>query len=311
MLQEILYGRLVRVIIRTIWIAFLCSSLIYGSVAPNPFLRPGSNRKPPPPVQPVFKPKKIIRPNFAQEVEFKGYFILKGQVYFSVFNKKVNHGEWITINEKTYEDFLAQEFDLESETLTISYEGQSFELKLLESKSGSSLPPSSNRSPVLPKSIPKVSQSSTPKVMPPKPRSNPVIPSFLVNKPIGNRFPGARVGPSSGGGSGSSSQAMLPGLPYPGFVPRRTISANPSSPISNLPSNQTKSPEQSSGSSKTSLSQDSMPNVSTNPWISNRANEDMSSSNGDIDLDSLPPPPPPPNILPPSPPPNLLPARED
>ena len=107
-------------IIRTIWIAFLCSSLIYGSVAPNPFLRPGSNRKPPPPVQPVFKPKKIIRPNFAQEVEFKGYFILKGQVYFSVFNKKVNHGEWITINEKTYEDFLAQEFDLESETLTIS-----------------------------------------------------------------------------------------------------------------------------------------------------------------------------------------------
>ena len=311
MLQEILYGRLVRVIIRTIWIAFLCSSLIYGSVAPNPFLRPGSNRKPPPPVQPVFKPKKIIRPNFAQEVEFKGYFILKGQVYFSVFNKKVNHGEWITINEKTYEDFLAQEFDLESETLTISYEGQSFELKLLESKSGSSLPPSSNRSPVPPKSIPKVSQSSSPKVMPPKPRSNPVIPSFLVNKPIGNRFPGARVGPSSGGGSGSSSQAMLPGLPYPGFVPRRTISANPSSPISNLPSNQTKSPEQSSGSSKTSLSQDSMPNVSTNPWISNRANEDMSSSNGDIDLDSLPPPPPPPNILPPSPPPNLLPARED
>ena len=298
-------------IIRTIWIAFLCSSLIYGSVAPNPFLRPGSNRKPPPPVQPVFKPKKIIRPNFAQEVEFKGYFILKGQVYFSLFNKKVNHGEWITINEKTYEDFLAQEFDLESETLTISYEGQSFELKLLESKSGSSLPPSSNRSPVLPKSIPKVSQSSTPKVMPPKPRSNPVIPSFLVNKPIGNRFPGARVGPSSGGGSGSSSRAMLPGLPYPGFVPRRTISANPSSPISNLPSNQTKSPEQSSGSSKTSLSQDSMPNVSTNPWISNRANEDMSSSNGDIDLDSLPPPPPPPNILPPSPPPNLLPARED
>jgi len=299
------------VIIRTIWIAFLCSSLIYGSVAPNPFLRPGSNRKPPPPVQPVFKPKKIIRPNFAQEVEFKGYFILKGQVYFSVFNKKVNHGEWITINEKTYEDFLAQEFDIESETLTISYEGQSFELKLLESKSGSSLPPSSNRSPVPPKSIPKVSQSSSPKVMPPKPRSNPVIPSFLVNKPIGNRFPGARVGPSSGGGSGSSSRAMLPGLPYPGFVPRRTISANPSSPISNLPSNQTKSPEQSSGSSKTSLSQDSMPNVSTHPWISNRANEDMSSSSGGIDLDSLPPPPPPPNILPPSPPPNLLPARED
>ena len=306
---------MVEVITRTIWIAFLCSSLIYGSVAPNPFLRPGSNRKPPPPVQPVFKPKKIIRPNFAQEVEFKGYFILKGQVYFSVFNKKVNHGEWITINEKTYEDFLAQEFDIESETLTISYEGQSFELKLLESKSGSSLPPSSNRSPVLPKSIPKVSQSSSPKVMPPKPRSNPVIPSFLVNKPIGNRFPGARVGPSSGGGSGSSSRAMLPGLPYPGFVPRRTISANPSSPISNLPSNQanTSSAGGSGYNSRTSTNSgnpESSSGGSGNPSISSDTGQGGNIDNG-IDLDSLPPPPPPPNILPPSPPPNLLPARED
>ena len=297
-------------IIRTIWIAFLCSSLIYGSVAPNPFLRPGSNRKPPPPVQPVFKPKKIIRPNFAQEVEFKGYFILKGQVYFSLFNKKVNHGEWITINEKTYEDFLAQEFDLESETLTIIYEGQSFELKLLESKSGTSLPPSNKSSPVLPKSIPKVSQSNTPRVMPPRPKSNPVIPSFLVNKPISNRFPGARVGPSSGGGSGSSSRGMLPGLPYPGFVPRRTISANPSSPISNLPSNQANTSSYNSRTSTNSGNPESSSGGSGNPSISNDTGQGENIDNG-IDLDSLPPPPPPPNILPPSPPPNLLPARED
>ena len=302
-------------IIRTIWIAFLCSSLIYGSVAPNPFLRPGSNRKPPPPVKPVFKPKKIIRPNFAQEVEFKGYFILKGQVYFSLFNKKVNHGEWITINEKTYEDFLAQEFDLESETLTIIYEGQSFELKLLESKSGSSLPPSSNRSPVLPKSIPKVSQSSTPKVMPPKPRSNPVIPSFLVNKPIGNRFPGARVGPSSGGGSGSSSQAMLPGLPYPGFVPRRTIATTPglngSSPS---PSSDSAGNLNQGGNFGSSTQNESSTNPSTNNNGSASGIQQVNNtnnSNGEIDLSNLPPPPPPPNILPPSPPPNLLPARED
>ena len=302
-------------ITRTIWIAFLCSSLIYGSVAPNPFLRPGSNRKPHPQVKPVFKPKKIIRPNFAQEVEFKGYFILKGQVYFSLFNKKVNHGEWITINEKTYEDFLAQEFDLESETLTIIYEGQSFELKLLESKSGSSLPPTSNRSPVLPKSIPKVSQSSTPKVMPPKPRSNPVIPSFLVNKPIGNRFPGARVGPSSGGGSGSSSRAMLPGLPYPGFVPRRTVATTPglngSSPS---PSSDSAGNLNQGGNFGLSTQNESSTNPSTNNNGSASGIQQVNNtnnSNGEIDLSNLPPPPPPPNILPPSPPPNLLPARED
>ena len=301
-------------IIRTIWIAFLCSSLIYGSVAPNPFLRPGSNRKPPPPVQPVFKPKKIIRPNFAQEVEFKGYFILKGQVYFSLFNKKVNHGEWITINEKTYEDFLAQEFDLESETLTIIYEGQSFELKLLESKSGSSLPPSSNRSPVLPKSIPKVSQSSTPKVMPPKPRSNPVIPSFLVNKPIGNRFPGARVGPSSGGGSGSSSRTMLPGLPYPGFVPRRTVATTPGLNGSSPSSSDSAGNLNQGGNSGSSTQNESSTNPSTNNNGSASGFQQVNNtnnSNGEIDLSNLPPPPPPPNILPPSPPPNLLPARED
>ena len=61
------------------------------SVSPkNPFLRPGSNKKPPPPkalnVNQTF-PKK----DMSKEIEFRGYFVLKGQPFFCLFNKKSNH----------------------------------------------------------------------------------------------------------------------------------------------------------------------------------------------------------------------------
>lgn len=296
------------VILKITTFALLCGSILLGSVAPNPFLKPGSNRKPPPPNKPVFKPKAIVRPDVAKELEFKGYFILKGQVYFSLFNKKVNHGEWIQISEKTYEDFSAHKFDLETETLTILYEGQSFELKLLQSKSSGGLPIPRSTNLVPPKSIPGLSKSSTPRVMPPKPKSNPVIPSFLVNKPPSG-FPGSRGGLSTGSSTMSGGRSMLPGLPYPGFVPRRNTPANQNNPSQNQPSN-TNSPISSIGSTISS-NNDVGSNVSTNPSVTNNVNENINNSNNEIDLDSLPPPPPPPNILPPSPPPNLVPARED
>ncbi len=298
------------VILRVTVFVLLCGTMLLGSVAPNPFLKPGSNRKPPPLNKPVFQPKAIVRPDVAKELEFKGYFILKGQVYFSLFNKKVNHGEWIKISEKTYEDFSAHKFDLQSETLTILYEGQSFELKLLQSKSSGGLPTPRTTIPIPPKSIPGLSKASNPRVMPPKPKSNPVIPSFLVNKPTSSQFPGSRVGLSSGGSSTGGGRSMLPGLPYPGFVPRRNTPANLNNPSPNQPSN-ANIPSSSIGSTTTSLNSDSGSDVSTNPWVSNRTNENINNSNGEIDLDNLPPPPPPPNILPPSPPPNLVPARED
>ena len=302
------------VILKITTFVFLYSSILFGSVAPNPFLKPGSNRKPPPPNKPVFKPKAIVRPDVAKELEFKGYFILKGQVYFSLFNKKVNHGEWIKISEKTYEDFSAHKFDLETEILTILYEGQSFELKLLQSKSSSGLPASRAKTPVPPKSIPGLSKTSTPRVMPPKPKSNPVIPSFLVNKPPSIGFPGSRLGLSQTGSSGSGSRSMLPGLPYPGFVPRRNVSSNPGVNSSNPPSSRTNDTN-IGGSTPSIQSSNGGINLSTNEngnSLSNDATNGSTNSNGnEIDLDSLPPPPPPPNILPPSPPPNLIPSRED
>ena len=306
----IVYGRLFQVIFRTLWIAFFSCSLVYGSVAPNPFLRPGSDRKPPNTPKPVFKPKSIVRPNVAQEVEFKGYFILKGQAYFSLYNKKVNHGEWITINEKTYEEFMVQEFNLETETLTIIYEGQSFELKLLESKSGTTLPPSNRKTPVLPKYIPGVSKSSTPRIMPPKPKSNPVIPPFLVNRTESNRLPFPNGRSVSSPSASSGSRSFLPGLPYPGFVPRRSVTTAPGVngnipiPPSGISTNLN---QRLNAGPSTQL------NGSTNGGSASEIQQvdNINNSNGQIDLNNLPPPPPPPNILPPSPPPNLVPARED
>ena len=65
---------------------------VFGSVAPNPFLKPGSKQKPPVPAKPSFTPKQIIRPDLAKELEFKGYFIFKDEVYFSLLIKKLIWG---------------------------------------------------------------------------------------------------------------------------------------------------------------------------------------------------------------------------
>ena len=263
-------------------------------------------------MQPVFKPKKIIRPNFAQEVEFKGYFILKGQVYFSLFNKKVNHGEWITINEKTYEDFLAQEFDLESETLTIIYEGQSFELKLIQSEKSLGSPSIKKNLPSLNKPSPFAKTPIVPRYMPPKPKNTPTIPSWLVTNNRSNSSGSTPI--RSRNSSFNSNQPLtrtIPSLPYPGFVPRRTPVPNSS------PSNSQLSPSIPSNREGTSEQISSTPparndSMQSNPVVSSpeQENSDANNVNNEIDLGNLPPPPPPPNILPPSPPPNILPSRE-
>jgi hypothetical protein len=76
----------------------------------------------------------MIDPAFAKEVEFRGYFLLKGIPHFCIFNKKSNFGEWIKLSETTYEEYKAQSFDLESETLTLAFNGQDFTLSLEQSK---------------------------------------------------------------------------------------------------------------------------------------------------------------------------------
>ena len=109
------------------------SPFCFGGVASNPFLRPGSNRPPPQVTPPPPPPKPAPNPAIANEVEFRGYFLLKGVPHFCIFNKKANLGEWIKLTEKTYEEFEAQAFDLETETLTLAFNGQEFTITLMES----------------------------------------------------------------------------------------------------------------------------------------------------------------------------------
>ena len=282
---------------------------VFGSVAPNPFLKPGSKQKPTVPAKPSFTPKQIIRPDLAKELEFKGYFIFKDEVYFSLFNKKVNYGEWIKINEKTLEEISAESFDLDTETLTVAFEGQTFELNLLGPAATNGIPSPSSPSPFISKSTSNSSVSSEPKVMPPKPKSTPVIPSFLVNKQTTNPFPSFSGKSGNLNPSSSAISSRIPGLPYPGFVPRRSIPGTSISPISNPSSGQSSSPSiiNNENNSNAGTSSGVGSNVGNNPEI---PDVDLN-FNDELDLNSLPPPPPPPNILPPSPPPNLVPSREE
>ena len=62
------------------------SGLSEASVSSNPFLRPGFNQKPPSSNQSLVNPRPIPQKDMSQEIEFRGYFLLKGKPYFCLFN---------------------------------------------------------------------------------------------------------------------------------------------------------------------------------------------------------------------------------
>ena len=129
-----------KLLLGSIFILKACTFLnMSASVSQNPFLRPGSQQKPPPVSVNKFIPKPIPQKDVSKEVEFSGYFILKGKPYFCLLNKKSNHAEWITLSEHTYEEYEAYEFDQTSEVLTVKYEGISYEISLIQGGSSSSI----------------------------------------------------------------------------------------------------------------------------------------------------------------------------
>ena len=284
-------------------------------MASNPFLRPSPN-VPPRQVTPLPTPKppQQINPNLSKEVEFRGYFIYKGEPHFCIFNKKSNHGEWIRLNEKTYEEFQAHSFDLEKESVTLRFNGQDIVLTLEKSKVDS-IPPSSPSKipPPKPNSYSSNSQynaSSIPAVMPPKPTARPKLPDWLLSA----QSSGRTTTLSSANASPSLSSSSFPVLPptargLTGFA--SVGSRQPTPPgSSNQPS--TRQGVGSSGFSS-SVTNFSSNNSETNQVVGIEAEQSASTTEviADEDLENLPPPPPPPNILPPGPPPNILPARND
>jgi hypothetical protein len=297
------------------------SPFCFGGVASNPFLRPGSNRPPPQVTATPPPPKPAPNPAIAQEVEFRGYFLLKGVPHFCIFNKKANMGEWIKLTEKTYEEFEAQAFDLATETLTLAFNGQDFTITLEQSKS---TPPQTSPASALPKvKLPpgvSTSSSGSPKVMPPKPRTAPQLPDWLANRMA------SRTGSSYSSRSpsiGSTGQRSS-GLPIP---PSRTIPFS-STPVTGSPS--ATSPRSPISTTTERSFQPGFSNISTpsptgvslgsgeNPSSStptinvpDNDNPEVTDADEQAELEDLPPPPPPPNILPPSPPPDILPSLDE
>jgi len=287
-----------------------CISL-HASVSPNPFLRPGSQQKPPASQIPKFTPKPVPQKDISKEMEFRGYFLLKGKPYFCLFNKKSNHAEWISLSENTYEEFTASEFDMESELLTVVYEGSSYQLSLLQG--GSSLGTTkSNSIPSLPSISNKANSSSyeTPRYMPPRPKTAPQLPDWLVKKnapsfpSAGNSINGTKVGYSS-----DVPRRIVPGLPLP--FPQDRVNISSSSANQNAGVNTSRNSFIQRINRK--ADDTSLLNSSGDSSFDNVIEDTVNSSSTGtaFDLESLPPPPPPPNITPPSPPPDILPSREN
>ena len=101
-----------------------------------PFSAPGDrNRGPSVSGRSNFRPNNIPqRPqkqmDHSQDVEFRGYFYLNGMPRFCIYNVEAQFSEWITLGEATFEEFNASGFDLDSETLTVTFKNQSFNLNL-------------------------------------------------------------------------------------------------------------------------------------------------------------------------------------
>lgn len=290
------------------------SSLAISGVAPNPFLRPRGDELPTPKPPPV-KPNPQVNPELLKEVEFRGYFLLNGIPHFCIFNKKSNFGEWIRLSEETYENFEAKSFDLESETLILVFNGQSLELKLEDLKNT----PRSGTGIIKP-SIPKLPKSTagksshTPKVMPPKPISNPTLPDWLVQRSKQNQAGSPFVrSTDSMGKSSLRNRPVLPGMiPTSSSSNSRNFNELPSSTANSNFSAPSNNPISMNNIPSTSSSRGNVPSqVQVSSDFSNAVNAQVSTENEEIDLSSLPPPPPPPNILPPSGPPDITPSRDD
>jgi hypothetical protein len=301
----------VRVVVTGFFFLFSCSYNLISGVASNPFLRPSPNI---PPRQvtplPTPKPPQKINPNLSKEVEFRGYFIYRGEPHFCIFNKKSNHGEWIKLNEKTYEEFQAHSFDLEKESVTLRFNGQDIVLTLEKSKVDSSNP-SGQSSPIIPPPSTKSfssnskSSSSVPAVMPPRPSVRPKLPDWLLDARTTSNPPAA----SNFNSKSSSSSSSFPILP-PRRAPNHTSGGSSQAKVSGIsvqPAETQRGSLISSPSSIVSVSSNipSDNGVDVSEIVSTQTNEITTEK----DMENLPPPPPPPNILPPGPPPNIVPSE--
>ncbi|MDC0157419.1 hypothetical protein OAK38_06640 [Verrucomicrobia bacterium] len=272
-----------------------------------PFRTPGEHlRGPSASGRSSFRPNNIPqRPqkqqDHSQDVEFRGYFYLNGMPRFCIYNVEAQFSEWITLGEATFEEFNASGFDLDSETLTVTFKNQSFNLNLYGPTSS---PPSgpSGRTPPHPRTS-KAPGPSQPTRMPPVPKFVPQLPAAVTSSVPPPAIPLSQQVSSSGNRAPPPSGSSFPGLPGP-VIPGPM--ARPSSPVS---SPNATPPSSVSAPAPPAQSFAPAPTVSQTPLPGSNPNPGAGEGT-EIDFSNLPPPPPPPNILPPSAPPNIQPSRE-
>ena len=306
-----LLGRMKHLVCQLIILLKGCIVLsLEASVSANPFLRPSSQRPSPVPAVKKFIPKPIPQKDISKEIEFRGYFILKGKPYFCLFNKKSNHAEWISLSENTYEEFQASEFNLESEVLTVIYEGSSYHISLLQGGStvGLNKQNSSYNKPSNSRSL-NSGSLGVQRYMPPRPKT---AHNFQVGWLTKNSsFPLSRSSSSGAkaGFSGSVPRRVIPGLPMTASQSPASDSKPEPNSYSGINNSRNTTIQKINRTRELTSALDTPEGTSFENIVDDVVTS--TSENSTFDLDGLPPPPPPPNITPPSPPPNILPSLEN
>lgn len=65
----------------------------------------------------------------AGPLEFRGTFVDRGERFFSIADTASHRAEWVSLNE-TGRPFQVKNYDADSETVTLDYQGRSMSLKL-------------------------------------------------------------------------------------------------------------------------------------------------------------------------------------
>ena len=107
-----------------------CLSLMPGRVCPaslidkSPFLPPGFD----PPGQ---GGAATVAPAGSAQLQFKGVYELRGQLYFNVYDVRQQKGSWVSLGQTATEGTRVVRYERESDTLVVNSGGQQLQLEMM------------------------------------------------------------------------------------------------------------------------------------------------------------------------------------
>ena len=96
----------------------------------NPFLPPGYGEK-------KEAPEPVVQSNgpISREIEFRGLIKMNGQYQFSLFNKRDQKSYWLKENEAAAQGISVRDYNSGSQSLTVSKNGRTERITLIDAKS--------------------------------------------------------------------------------------------------------------------------------------------------------------------------------